>query len=119
MPATLIRPSITPFQLIPLSQLRESTLNPRRHYNEQALDELAASIREQGLLTPPLVRPAPDGNFEIAAGHRRFRASQRAGLTEIPVIVREMTDQQFLEVMTIENLQREDIHWRKRRATSD
>ena len=102
--------AITPFQLIPLSQLRESTLNPRRHYNEQALDELAASIREQGLLTPPLVRPAPDGNFEIAAGHRRFRASQRAGLTEIPVIVREMSDQQFLEVMTIENLQREDIH---------
>jgi ParB family chromosome partitioning protein len=102
--------AITPFQLIPLRQLRESALNPRRHYNEQALDELAASIREQGLLTPPLVRPAPDGCFEIAAGHRRFRASQRAGLTEIPVIVREMTDQQFLEVMTIENLHREDIH---------
>jgi ParB family chromosome partitioning protein len=89
--------------------LRESALNPRRHYNEQALDELAASIREQGVLTPPLVRPI-DGGFEIAAGHRRFRAAQRAGLVEIPVIIRQMTDQQFLEVMTIENLQREDIH---------
>lgn len=101
--------NITPFRMVSLDQLHESALNPRRHYNEQALDELAASIQEHGIFTPLLVRPVMDG-FEIAAGHRRRRAALRAGLSEVPVIIREMSDQLFLEVLTIENLQREDIH---------
>lgn len=97
---------------IPIEQLHESKLN-RRHFHEASLIELAASIVEHGVLTPLLARPTANGDapsFEIAAGHRRLRASRRAALVTLPVLVREMTDVQFLEVLTIENLQREDVH---------
>jgi ParB family chromosome partitioning protein len=94
---------------IAIDLLHESKWNPRRHFDEKALAELVESIRQHGVLTPLLVRPDASG-YEIAAGHRRLRAARAAGLPELPAIVRDMTDQQFLEVMTLENLQREDIH---------
>jgi ParB/RepB/Spo0J family partition protein len=98
---------------INIEQLHESKRNPRRHFHDASLVELAASITVHGILTPLLARPIANGKtpaFELAAGHRRYRAAKLAGLTELPVLVREMTDVQFLEVLTIENLQREDIH---------
>ncbi|MDE2103415.1 MAG: ParB/RepB/Spo0J family partition protein [Patescibacteria group bacterium] len=99
----------TGYREIQINLLVESPHNPRRRFNEKSLAELAASIKEHGILTPLLVRP-DDGAFEIAAGHRRFRAAKLAGFVTVPAIVRDMTDQQFMEVLTVENLQREDVH---------
>jgi len=97
------------YQVLQLRKLHEAKLNPRKHFDAEALKELAASITAKGVLTPLLVRPNAAG-FEIAAGHRRYRAAKLAGVDEVPAIVREMTDTEFLEVLTIENLQREDVH---------
>lgn len=96
-------------QVMPLDLLHESPSNPRRHWPTTAMNELTKSVQQVGILTPLLVRTNSKG-YEIAAGHRRFRAAKAAGLTEVPVIVRGMTDEEFLEVMTVENLHREDIH---------
>lgn len=95
-------------QVLSIKKLFESPLNPRRTYNEKKMEELVESIRTKGILMPLLVRPN-DGRFEIAAGHRRYRAAIKVGLEEAPVIVREMSDIDFLEILTIENLQREDL----------
>lgn len=97
------------FLMVPVKDLRESPLNPRKHYNEKKLAELTASVRANGVYEALLVRPIPDG-LEIAAGHRRYRAAVAAALERVPAIVREMDDQRFLEVLTFENLEREDIH---------
>lgn len=97
------------YQVLPLGELHESKQNPRRHFNADALAELAASIRTKGVLTPLLVRPNAAG-YEIAAGHRRYRAAKLAGVDAVPIIVQELTDVEFLEILTIENLQREDVH---------
>lgn len=85
---------------------------PRREFNESALEELASSIREKGVLQPLLVRPYPkkEGLYEIIAGERRYRAAQKAGLTEVPVLIRDFDDKTTLEVALIENLQREDLN---------
>jgi ParB/RepB/Spo0J family partition protein len=98
------------YRVLPIGEIVESPLNPRKHFDPHKLEDLAASIKQHGILTPMLARPLPDGTVELAAGHRRFRAAQLAGLDTVPVIVRPMTDDQLLEVLTIENLQREDIH---------
>ncbi|HRI43109.1 MAG TPA: ParB/RepB/Spo0J family partition protein [Fimbriimonadaceae bacterium] len=82
---------------------------PRTSFDEQSLDDLAASIREHGLLQPILVRPIAEGKYEVIAGERRLRACKRAGLAQIPVIVRAAGAQTSLELALIENLQREDI----------
>lgn len=97
---------------VPIDRLLESPLNPRKHYDQAALKELAANIKEVGVLSPLLVRPAKDqeGKYEIGAGHRRKRAGIIAKLTELPCLIREMSDTTFIELLTIENLQREDIH---------
>lgn len=95
---------------MPLAKLRESDLNPRKHYNQHKLEELAESIRTRGVITPLLARPVKGGMHEIAAGHRRFRAAQLAGLQWAPVRIMDLDDDAFLEVVSIENLQREDIH---------
>lgn len=100
----------TTFHELNISALRESKHNPRQHFNEAQLLELLESIQKVGVLTPLLVRPLAQGEYEIAAGHRRYRAAKRAKLTTVPCIVREMDDQAFMEVLTIENLQREDVH---------
>ena len=97
------------FKLIPMADVHESPHNPRRHFDGPALEQLAESIRKAGVITPATVRPNAKG-FELAAGHRRYRASRLAGLTHLPCLVRTMTDQEFMEVLTIENLQREDMH---------
>lgn len=97
---------------LPLRMLVESPRNPRKRFNEHKMDELTASVRDKGVMTPLLVRPVPgtEGFFEIAAGHRRYRAASRAGLAAVPAMVRDLTDAEFLEILTIDNLQREDVH---------
>ena len=97
------------YQDIPIEKLHPSKLNPRKHFDKKRMAELEASVRTHGVMTPILVRPNAKG-FEIAAGERRYRASKAAGIITLPARVREMDDVMFLEVMTIENLQREDIH---------
>lgn len=96
------------FQILSLDKLFESPLNPRQTYNEKKMAELVESIRAKGILTPLIVRPN-NGKFEIGAGHRRYRAALQAGLKEAPANIREMSDTDFLELLTIENLQREDL----------
>lgn len=99
-----------------VTSIRPNPEQPRRHFTEDALAELADSIRSRGVLQPLLVRPfkgdsgEETGRYEIVAGERRWRASQMAGLAEVPVVVREMTDNESLAIALIENLQREDLN---------
>ncbi len=100
-------------QVLLLKDIIPNPNQPRRKFNEKALEELAASIRSQGILQPLLVRPcgpAKPGKYEIVAGERRWRASQLAGLTEIPVLIRSFSAQDTLAAALIENLQREDLN---------
>ncbi len=106
-------------QSVPLGELVESPRNPRKRFDPAALEELTSSVREKGVLTPLLVRPVPGWGempgprgrvYEIAAGHRRYRAARAAGLDGVPVVAREMSDAELLEVLVIENDQREDVH---------
>jgi ParB family chromosome partitioning protein len=97
------------YELVAIDRVVESPLNPRRHYNQKRLEELAESIRQAGIISPLIVR-GRDANFEIAAGHRRRRAAIIAGLTEVPVMIRPMDDASFLEVLNVDNLQRVDVH---------
>ena len=83
---------------------------PRREFDPEALDELAASIAQHGVLSPILVRPRPNGRYEIVAGERRWRASRIAGLTEVPVVVRELSDSDAYQLALVENLIREDLN---------
>lgn len=83
---------------------------PRKTFDEQALSELADSIALHGVIQPLLVRPLSDGGYQLIAGERRWRASRLAGLTEVPVVVREMSDSEAMELALIENLQREDLN---------
>ena len=93
-----------------LSQLQAGKYQPRTRMDEGALNELAASIKTQGIMQPVLVRPLDGGRYEIIAGERRFRAAQLAGLDEIPVLVREVDDQAAAAMALIENIQREDLN---------
>jgi ParB family chromosome partitioning protein len=99
-------------RIVPISQVKAGKYNPRKTFKEEELAELADSIREKGLVQPILVRPEPGnpGSYEIVAGERRWRASQRAGLHNIPVIVRELAEQEVLELAIIENVQRSDLN---------
>ena len=94
---------------IPLERIRPNKLNPRQGIDEQGLDELAKSIASVGVMQPITVRPTADG-YEVVVGERRFRASKLAGLDKIPAIVRELTDAEVLELILIENAQREDLN---------
>jgi len=94
---------------LPLNSIQADPNQPRRHFDAAALQELADSIKEHGVLQPIIVTPKGD-SYEIVAGERRFRASKLAGLTEIPVVVRSMTGQKQLEVSLIENIQRRDLN---------
>jgi ParB family chromosome partitioning protein len=96
---------------VPVSSIRPNALQPRTHFDEEAMSALAASIRELGILQPVLVRPVGDGSeYELIAGERRWRAARRAGLQTIPVLVREVTaDASSLEQALVENLHREDL----------
>lgn len=92
-----------------ISEIEPNRTQPRKEFDEQALSELAESISQHGLLQPLLVRPLTLGGYQIVAGERRYRASRMAGLTEVPVIIKELTDTETMEIALIENLQREDL----------
>lgn len=92
------------------SSIRQNPRQPRTYFDDAALDELAASIREHGVIQPLIVSKRDDDSYELIAGERRWRASQRAGLASVPVIVRETTPQQLLELALIENVQRADLN---------
>ncbi len=93
---------------LPIGQLKPGKFQPRRQFDEDAIADLVESIREKGILQPILVRPL-EGDYEIIAGERRWRAAQRAQLHDVPVIIRELTDKEALEVALVENLQRQDL----------
>ena len=92
-----------------ISQIEPNRNQPRRIFDDEALQELAQSISEHGVLQPRLVRPQIYGGYQIVAGERRYRASRLAGLTEIPAIVRELSDSETMQIALIENLQRRDL----------
>jgi ParB family chromosome partitioning protein len=113
--APVTQPRIPPEgeqRMVPIDQVRAGKLNPRKTFKEDELTDLANSIREKGLVQPILVRPEPgaSNSYEIVAGERRWRASQRAGLHTVPVIVRDLADQEVLELAIIENVQRADLN---------
>lgn len=95
---------------VPVELLHPNPHNPRKHFNEEDLESLAKSLKDKGLLQPLVVRPRADGSFEIVAGERRWRASQRAGIHELPVLIRELNDRETLEIALIENIQRSDLN---------
>ena len=93
-----------------ISEIEPNRSQPRREFNEESLRELADSIAQHGVLQPLLVRPLPDGGYQLVAGERRWRAGRMAGITEVPVIIREMTDSEMMQISMIENLQRENLN---------
>lgn len=93
-----------------LTEIVPNREQPRKQFDEESISELAASITQHGLLQPLTVRPLADGTYQLVAGERRWRASRVAGLDEVPVIVREMSDREAAEIALIENLQREDLN---------
>ncbi len=93
-----------------LNDIVPNRKQPRKQFDDEALSELAASIAQHGVLQPLLVRPMTDGSYQLVAGERRWRASRLAGLTEVPVVVREMTDKEAAQLALIENLQRQDLN---------
>ena len=95
---------------LPLNDIIPNREQPRKTFDETALEELAESIRQHGVLQPLLVRPLPEGNYQLVAGERRWRAARIAGLTEVPVVVKELDDTEAMELAIIENLQREDLN---------
>ena len=97
-------------QVVALEQLSLPTWQPRRYFDPEKLNRLTDSIREHGVLEPLLVRPKSAGQYELVAGERRYRAAKQAGLTEVPIVIRELTDQDALQLALIENLQREDLN---------
>jgi ParB family transcriptional regulator, chromosome partitioning protein len=100
----------TEYRNLPLAVLQESPTNPRRRFDEKAMEELSASIRAQGVLQPLLVRALDKNKYEVVIGARRFRAAQRAEKAEVPVRIRELTDAQCVEIQLVENIQREGVH---------
>lgn len=102
-------------EMIAVEAIHESPLNPRKHFDKEKLKELARSIEQSGIIEPLLVRPRWHTNkkltgYELAAGHRRYRAAKFAGLGLLPCLVRDLDNTTFLEILTIDNLQREDVH---------
>src|SRR5205823_7086351 len=95
---------------IDIDRILPNSHQPRKNFDEDGLNELADSIREHGVVQPIVVRALEDGFFQLIAGERRWRASQRAGLVRIPAVVREASEHAALEIALIENLQREDLN---------
>ncbi|PSJ41185.1 chromosome partitioning protein ParB [Zobellella endophytica] len=95
---------------LPLNQLRPGKYQPRRDMSQDALAELAASIRQQGIIQPIVVRPLESGGYEILAGERRWRAARLAGLSQVPCLVKEAEDREAMAIGLIENIQREDLN---------
>ncbi|HWJ70179.1 MAG TPA: ParB/RepB/Spo0J family partition protein [Sphingobium sp.] len=97
-------------QLLEIARVAPHPDQPRRHFDEQALDELAESIRARGIIQPIIVRSTRDGCYQIVAGERRWRAAQKAQLHQIPAIVRDFSETETLEIALVENIQREDLN---------
>lgn len=111
VPEETIVQDIRHLRHMPIEALVGSPNNPRKHFGDAELDELAKSIADKGLLQPIVVRPQADGvTYEIVAGERRWRAAQRAGVHDVPVLIRELDDGEALEVALIENVQRSDLN---------
>jgi len=115
-PSPAVSPAVAsdnnqPQRTLPIGQLQPGTYQPRHVFDQAAIEELAASIKERGILQPLLVRPVPQAKdlFEIIAGERRWRAAQQAGVHDVPVVVRELSDREALEFGLIENVQRQDL----------
>lgn len=100
-----------PVQTLPIDRLKPNRFQPRTQFDDDAIEELAASIRTQGIVQPLVVSPEADGTYLIVAGERRWRASRRAGLEQVPVVVRPVADdRELLELALVENLQRSDLN---------
>lgn len=97
-------------KLVNINDIEPNRDQPRKFFDEEALKELADSIAMHGVIQPLLVRPLSDGGYQLIAGERRWRASRMAGLSQVPVVVKEMTDEEAMELALIENLQREDLN---------
>ncbi|MFK3691866.1 ParB/RepB/Spo0J family partition protein [Agrobacterium tumefaciens] len=102
--------AVSPDRTIPIEFIARSQRNPRRHFDENELQDLAASIRQHGIVQPVVVRTVATNRYEIIAGERRWRAAQLAGFTEVPVIVRDVDDRTALELAIVENVQRSDLN---------
>lgn len=95
---------------LPINEIIPNRDQPRKTFDEAALEELAESIKHHGVLQPLLVRPIPSGGYQLVAGERRWRACRMAGLNKVPVVIKELTDTETMEIAIIENLQREDLN---------
>lgn len=95
---------------LPINEIIPNRDQPRKTFDEAALEELAQSIKQHGVLQPLLVRPIPSGGYQLVAGERRWRACRIAGLNKVPVVIKELTDTETMEIAIIENLQREDLN---------
>src|SRR5882724_6021667 len=109
-PPALTTPSSHGVRQIPVELIQPNPYQPRRTFNADRLNDLAASIRASGVVQPILVRPSAGDRFELVAGERRWRASKAAGLATIPAVVQEVANDQLLEIALIENIQREDLN---------
>ena len=103
-------PSSSPLKSLPIAQITPLPGNPRKYFDEAALDELAASIASRGVIQPIIVRPQGEGRYQLVAGERRWRAAQKARLHDIPALVRDLSDREVMALALIENLQREDLN---------
>jgi len=102
-------PSADGLAVIPIADIEPHPDQPRRHFDEAALEELAASIAMRGVIQPVIVRPRPGGRYQLVAGERRWRAAQKAQLHEIPALIRDLGDRDVMALALIENIQREDL----------
>ena len=102
-----LNPSVNKLRLMDIEPNRDQ---PRKDFDEKSLSELAESIEQHGVLQPLVVRPLTNGGYQLVAGERRWRAARIAGLTEVPVVIKELTDEEVIEIAMIENLQREDLN---------
>jgi ParB family transcriptional regulator, chromosome partitioning protein len=103
-------PAGSGLRTLDIESIHPSSKQPRKHFDDTSLDELAESIRSQGIIQPLVVRMREGGGFELVAGERRWRAAQRAGLHQVPAVVREVAESQAFEMALVENLQREDLN---------
>lgn len=110
MPSGDVPTNINADRLVPIENITRNPRNPRRHFDEGELQDLASSIRQHGIVQPVVVRSLASNQFEIIAGERRWRAAQLAGLVEVPVIVRDVDDRTALEIAIVENVQRSDLN---------
>lgn len=104
------KPNVSADRKVAIDLVVRNPRNPRKHFAEEDLQDLASSIRQHGIVQPVVVRPIADDRFEIIAGERRWRAAQLAGLNELPVLIREVDDRTALELAIVENVQRADLN---------